>query len=59
MKKMQSGIFYKTNASGADYALVSGISPAATSLRSWTAAGLKVLHEAIFCDAKHRMINFF
>ena len=40
---------------------VSGISPAATSLRSWTAAGLKVLHEAIFGDAEHRTVklNFF
>ena len=37
--------------------LVSVISPAATSLRSWTAAGLTVLHEAIFCDVKHRNIN--
>ena len=34
---------------------VSGISPAATSLRSWTAAGLKVLHEAFFGDAEHRI----
>ena len=32
-------------------------SPAATSLRSWTAAGLRVLHEAIFGDAEHRGIN--
>ena len=29
---------------------VLGISPAATSLRSWTAAGLKVLHEAFFLN---------
>ena len=37
------------------------ISPPATSLRSWTAAGLRVLHEAIFGDAEHRGIslNFF
>ena len=33
-----------------------GISPPATSLRSWTAAGLKVLHEAILGDAEHRTI---
>ncbi len=25
--------------------------------RSWTAAGLRVLHEAIFGDAEHRGIN--
>jgi hypothetical protein len=36
---------------------VSGISPAATSLRSWTAAGLKVLHEAIFGDVRYHGIN--
>ena len=36
---------------------VLGISPPATSLRSWTAAGLRVLHEAIFGDAEHRGIN--
>ena len=36
---------------------VLGISPAATSLRRWTAAGLKGKHEAIFGDAEHCTIN--
>ena len=35
------------NCSGAGHALVSGISPPATSLFSWTEAGLEVLHEAV------------
>ena len=35
------------NDPGAEHTLVAGISPAATSLRSWTAAGLEVLHVAI------------
>ena len=30
---------------------------ASGDLRSWTAAGLRVLHEAIFGDAEHRGIN--
>ena len=39
---------------------VSGISPAATSLFSWTEAGLKVLHEAFLrCRASHYETNFF
>ena len=45
------------NNPGAEHTHVSGISPAATSLRSRIAAGLRVLHEAVSGDAEHRNVN--
>ena len=47
------------NRPGTEHTPVSGISPPAASLRSWTAAGLKGEHEAIFSDAEHRSMKLF